>query len=654
MPDDGDRQRELIGETFCRIGSRLRGVEFFAHRVDESSRVLCPRIKTEQRSHRVGGDVRCGAVKVCALLVQDSPQCRKPLRVKVVRPYPDAFPQLGQVQRGSRFPKLEAIGCGPALQRDDGQFPRSVPSASCRVVDPGCLIDSLASFQQSAGERVTAIVAGEFFIGDHAPQACARGARADAEQRGHCDELTHRETSLVSTQQRRREHRASAERAVADQLAHPGLALVSGGHMPIFLDNPRPVRDAHAGITKSLTRDAHCVILTHMSTPTKSLVAHDVEIVRRILAHIDAGTTDEGDAWREPVENYRNPGRFADELRLLRSLPSVLVPSAAIPNPGDHVERDAFGVPLFAVRGRDQRARVFRNSCRHRGLALVEGAGCSRALVCPYHGWTYRLDGSLSHVPHADAFPDLDMSTRGLVEVASHEVDGIVVIGPLDTASADGAIGALTDGSPWRDKLMPAERLVYVESTQRAMNWKILVEQFLEGYHIRSTHASTFFPLQYDDLNVVETFGPNSRITFPYRNIERLRDRPEATWTTDARVTYVYHLFPNAMLATFPDLMLMVVIDPIDVDQSTVTIYSMVTPEVARRTQSNPGELNNASSARTLLARGAVEDNEMSAGVQRGLHAGANQFVEFGRHESAIGHFHAALDERLARLADAI
>ena len=120
------------------------------------------------------------------------------------------------------------------------------------------------------------------------------------------------------------------------------------------------------------------------------------------------------------------------------------------------------------------------------------------------------------------------------------------------------------------------------------MNWKVLVEQFLEGYHIRSTHKDTFFPVQYDDLNVVETFGPNSRITFPYRNIERLRDRPESTWTTDARVTYVYQLFPNVMVATFPDVVVVVVIDPVDVDHSTVTVYSMVRPGVAEPSVARP------------------------------------------------------------------
>ncbi|HZN83895.1 MAG TPA: SRPBCC family protein [Mycobacterium sp.] len=388
-----------------------------------------------------------------------------------------------------------------------------------------------------------------------------------------------------------------------------------------------------------------------MSTPTKASVADDAEIVRRIFAHIDAGTTDVGEAWREPVQNYLDPIRFTHELEMLRSFPSVYLPSAAIPNAGDHAERVTFGVPLFGVRGKDGRARVFRNSCRHRGMALVEGPGCSHALVCRYHGWTYRLDGTLSHVPHPEAFPDLDMPTRGLVEVDSREVDGLIVIGPLSPESGrdtDTAMAALTDGSPWRDKLLPAERLFAVRPALRDMNWKVLVEQFLEGYHIRTTHKDTFFPIQYDDLNVVEAFGPNSRITFPYKNIERLRDRPESTWNVGHRVTYVYHLFPNVMVATFPNQVLVITIDPIDVDHTTVTIYAMVTPHVAERVSANPED---AAGARNLLNEGGVEDNEMSEGVQRGLHAGANTFVEFGTHESAIGRFHATLDARLAHSA---
>jgi len=395
----------------------------------------------------------------------------------------------------------------------------------------------------------------------------------------------------------------------------------------------------------------------HAVSPlTRPLVADDLEIVRRVLAHIDAGTTDEGEAWREPVENYLDPGRFADELRLLRSLPSVFILSATIPNPGDHVERVCFGTPLCAVRGNDGRARVFRNACRHRGMPLVEGAGCSHALVCRYHGWTYRLDGSLAHVPHANAFPDLNMSTRGLVEVRSMEADGLIVIGALEPDAAhsslrecaEEAMAALTEGSPWRSKLLPVQRLVVSESVVRTINWKVLVEQFLEGYHIRSTHRDTFYPLQYDDLNVVEAFGPNSRITFPYRNVERLRNRPESLWTTERRLTFVYQLFPNVMLATFPDQVIVIVIDPIDVDRSRVITNILATPEAADAALIAVGRQSDARTARTLLEWGALEDNEMSAGVQRGLRAGANAFVEFGRHESAIGHFHGVLNQRLS------
>ena len=293
-------------------------------------------------------------------------------------------------------------------------------------------------------------------------------------------------------------------------------------------------------------------------------------------------------------------------------------------------------------------------------MPLVEGAGCSHALVCRYHGWTYRLDGSLAHVPHGNAFPDLDVSTRGLVEVTSMETDGLIVIGPLELNSAQSplracaqeAMTALTDGSPWRTKLLPAERLVVWESVVRTINWKVLVEQFLEGYHIRSTHRETFFPLQYDDLNVVETFGPNSRITFPYRNVERLRSRPESMWSTERRVTFVYQLFPNVMLATFPDQVIVIVVDPIDVDRSRVTTYTLATPEAADAALTAVGRQSDATTARTLLEQGALEDTEMSAGVQRGLHAGANAFVEFGRHESAIGHFHGTLSRRLALLTE--
>ncbi|HKU41275.1 MAG TPA: SRPBCC family protein [Polyangiales bacterium] len=377
-----------------------------------------------------------------------------------------------------------------------------------------------------------------------------------------------------------------------------------------------------------------------MSTRQKLPLADDVEIARRVLAHIDAGTTDEGEVWREPVQNYLDPARFAAELRVLRAVASVFGPSAALPDVGDHIERPVFGVPLFAVRDREHRVRVFRNACRHRGAKLVQGSGCSRAFVCSYHGWTYALDGALAHVPHPEGFPGLDTASRGLVEVPSREVDGLIVLDPLEpTAHAE---PALHDGSPWRDKLANLKHVGGVNTSVQPINWKVLVEQFLEGYHIRATHSKTFYPLQYDNLNVIEFFGPNSRITYPYRNIERLRDRPESTWVLGHRLTFLYHLFPNVMIATFPEVTLVVVIDPIDVAQTTLTTYSLA--QLAPATDTHP-----ADAGRSLVEQGAREDNAMSMAVQRGLASGANTWLEFGRYESAIGHFHRQLAALLSR-----
>ena len=110
-----------------------------------------------------------------------------------------------------------------------------------------------------------------------------------------------------------------------------------------------------------------------------------------------------------------------------------------------------------------------------------------------------------------------------------------------------------------------------------------------------------------------------------------------------ARVTFVYQLFPNVMIATFPDRVIVVAIDPIDIDhpRSRSTRWPILPwPHIDR-----PGDSSNG---RSLVDQGGIEDNEMSMAVQRGLHAGANSFVEFGRHESAIGHFHRTLDDRLA------
>eukprot|EP01136_Pigoraptor_vietnamica_P034690 Opistho-1_new@98963 len=130
-----------------------------------------------------------------------------------------------------------------------------------------------------------------------------------------------------------------------------------------------------------------------------SALLNDVELVDRILAHVDAKSTDKGTSvWREPAANYSSPERFAAEMEVLRRVPMAFCPSAALPEPGSYIARTTVGTPLVVVRGLDGVVRGFRNACRHRGMKLEEGEGCKRAFTCPYHAWTYGLDGTLPHV----------------------------------------------------------------------------------------------------------------------------------------------------------------------------------------------------------------------------------------------------------------
>jgi nitrite reductase/ring-hydroxylating ferredoxin subunit len=163
---------------------------------------------------------------------------------------------------------------------------------------------------------------------------------------------------------------------------------------------------------------------------------NDQQVAQRILDHIARGTTDLGDeVWREPVENYRSPARFAAEINtVFHRTPTPFCPSAALPEPGAYLAREAAGTPLLAVRSSDGTVRAFRNACRHRGMPLAEGSGCAKAFVCTYHGWSYALDGTLQGIPHQHGFPGLNKAMHlfpnVLVTVLSrHTV--VVILEPL-------------------------------------------------------------------------------------------------------------------------------------------------------------------------------------------------------------------------------
>ncbi len=358
-----------------------------------------------------------------------------------------------------------------------------------------------------------------------------------------------------------------------------------------------------------------------------------VDLVARILAHVAAGTTDLGPrTGRVPVSDYTDPARLAAELKVLRRVPVPFCPSAALPEPGSFLARDAAGIPLFVVRGRDGVVRVFRNACRHRGTALAAGSGCARSFVCPFHGWVYGLDGSLSHVPDAYGFDGVELADRGLVPVACHERAGLVFVqqeGEPAFASVEQVPG-LTD----RHVLVETERIT-VEG-----NWKVLTEGFLEGYHIRQTHKDTFFPLGYDNLTVLEHHGRHSRVTFPFRRVEALGGIPPEDWHLGKTLTIVDHIFPNAIIARLTAHSAFVVVEPVSQTRSELVISKLALP-------AEDGSIPDAVYRDiSFVETGLLEDRAMAEGVQRGF-AARTEDVVFGRYEFALTQLHEGLAAEL-------
>ncbi|WP_108791327.1 SRPBCC family protein [Erythrobacter sp. Alg231-14] len=369
---------------------------------------------------------------------------------------------------------------------------------------------------------------------------------------------------------------------------------------------------------------------------THNALMPDEAIIDRIFEHIDNQSTDYGTAtWKEPTANYRSARRLDAELNLLKQRWIVFCPSAALQKSGDYIARDTAGVPVITVKGADGTVRAFRNACRHRGVQVAEGQGCTSVFVCPYHGWSYGTDGSLRSVPHRAGFPGLEKNTRGLVPLECLERNGLVFV-RQDEGKADEHEPCDTPN------IIPDDyRVIKSEALEIEANWKLHLESALEGYHIRSTHQTTFFPLQYDNLTVVEAFGKNSRITFPYQAIEGLRDKPRSQWSINGRATLVYHLYPNVIISTFPDCMQVVVIEPIGLDLTRQHMFLLSAAE------EGSDALDEVHKGQEFAAIGAIEDRNIVLSAQRGLKSEANDFLEFGLYESAIARFHSALTHEL-------
>ena len=358
----------------------------------------------------------------------------------------------------------------------------------------------------------------------------------------------------------------------------------------------------------------------------------DRQAIERIFHHIDNKTTDMGkDSWQEPTFHYLSETRFQQEKALLLQQPLLMCPASSIPKHGCYYARDIQGVPLFVVRDHDGQVRAFKNACRHRGVKVAQGSGRQTSFVCPYHAWTYGTDGALKVIPHREGFPAVKLCDKSLVAVPCIETRGLIWV----CLANDAQTNLLAD----LPELVPqGYHLYHQSSAEIPANWKIVIESFLEGYHIKSTHPKSFYPVQFDNLNLVEQFGPHSRVCFPYRAVEKLRDKPQHTWQAENRLTYVHHLFPNTLVTTHPGFRIVVNIEP--VSPSVSLQHNYVVSNVNTDDEQKCALLEKA----VALAFSSIdEDRAMVCSAQAGLRSNANEHLEFGLFESAIVHFHRTL-----------
>ncbi|TMJ31557.1 MAG: Rieske 2Fe-2S domain-containing protein [Alphaproteobacteria bacterium] len=377
-----------------------------------------------------------------------------------------------------------------------------------------------------------------------------------------------------------------------------------------------------------------------------------VAYLERMLGMVKTNTRDDGPGLSHTrVEGYFDPAQYRREVDVLfRRHPIVVGHSAQVAKPGDFVTHDATGQPILIVRGSDGVLRAFLNVCRHRS-ATVEPKPCGagkRAFVCPYHGWSYDLTGRLLGITDGSAFGDVDKSQHALRPLKLAEKYGLIWVVP--TALADGENAGL-DIDAYLGAVQPDLEGWTMEGWQRHsfepivknMNWKLVIDTFLELYHFRYLHPSTVFPLFLDNIATYEQMGRHIRIAAAKRTLTEIESQPKADWRILDHAIVLYSIFPNTVLTYTQDHCGIFTSFPISPEEAVLHFSVLISPEEKARKPESYWEAN-----RNLFASALVEDLGIGETIQRNCHTGANRQQTFGKFEKALGWYHAEVDRAIA------
>ena len=282
-----------------------------------------------------------------------------------------------------------------------------------------------------------------------------------------------------------------------------------------------------------------------------------------------------------PREYYTSPGILADEReRIHARLWNCVGRASAFAAPGQYQTRDIAGESLIVVRDRGGELRAFFNVCRHRGTRLCGAANgtLSETIQCPYHAWTYALDGRLIGAPHMNEVPGFDKADHGLHQAAVAEWEGFVFVNVSDDPKPfDEWIAPMRNrlGRFGLSKLEVGHRVRY----EVKANWKLVFQNYSECLHCPMIHPELSAVLPYTSGNNDLTAGP---FLGGYMEIREPNDSATMSGRAcgmplsgalagdDLRRAYYYTLMPNMALSIHPDYANYYLLTPVAVDRTIV------------------------------------------------------------------------------------
>lgn len=359
-------------------------------------------------------------------------------------------------------------------------------------------------------------------------------------------------------------------------------------------------------------------------------------LLDRIQAHRTAGRgTDEGALYRQPVDAYISEQRLDKERALLTRMPTVAGLSHLLPEPNTYAALTVGTSPVLVTRDSDGEVHAMLNVCRHRGAEVATGCGQSARLTCPYHGWTYHFDGTLAARRRPNFFEELD--DEGLVALPVLEQDGIIWVSgsPEANLPEQPLLGAESDIA----ELDLANHRLFTSTTfTRPINWKLVMDTFLEVYHIGVLHRDTIDPILHSDYSLFDTFGPHGRMVVVRRDIDDLDAMPADEHELLRYSTIVWAFQPNTILIYQQDHAQLYQVRPGTHPAESIITVSTYVPQ-----DSTAPDEHWQKNFDLLVQVTDTEDFVTCASIQRGFASGAQTHLTFGRNEPLLAHFEREL-----------